>query len=146
MEAGHIGLICSNGRGAIEMQRIITEIEWHDASILEVNMQSFQDAFDRLSMRLQSDAFMKDFGKQEIQLVFKDCYKIRTELNLWMKGHDSISEVNFLSSSPWIEEERNRFVNGFGPKALSHFIITLNSNSRIEFLLTHNDCVDLEPN
>jgi hypothetical protein len=128
------------------MKTTITEIEWHDAIILEMNMQSSQDAFDRLSIRLQSEAFMKDFGKQEIHLVFKDCYKIRTELNLWMKGYDSILEVHILSSSPWIEEERNRFVNGFGPKELSHFIITLNSNSRIEFLLTHIDCIDLEPN
>jgi hypothetical protein len=128
------------------MKKTIGEIEWHDASILEMNMQSSQDAFDCLSMRLQSEAFIEDFGQREILLVFYDCYKIRTELNLWMKGYDFISEANVNSSSQWIDEERKRFVSGFGPKELTHFMITLNSNSRIEFLLTHNDCIDVKPN
>ena len=128
------------------MKKTIAEIEWHDASILEMDMQSSQDSFDRLSMRLQSEAFIEDFGQREVLLVFNDCYKIRTELNLWMKGYDSISEVSIHSSSQWIDEEQKRFVSGFGPKDLTHFMITLNSNSRIEFLFTHNDCIDVEPN
>lgn len=81
---------------------------------MELKFLSTEDAFDCLTMKLESEVFLKDYGRQEILLIFKDCYKIRTELNLWIKGKDSISEVGIYSSSTWIEEEQRRFVNGFG--------------------------------
>ncbi|MBN1187009.1 MAG: hypothetical protein JXB49_32325 [Bacteroidales bacterium] len=118
------------------------EIEWHDATITEIVLSSVEDAYDRLKIHLESESFIESFGKERLTILIKDCYKIRTELNLWIKGMDTINSVTIDNESCWINEERKSGLPK--PAQLKHFRIITNSNSFIEALLTFDDCFELE--
>lgn len=125
------------------MKVLANQIEWHDARIIEMQLFSDEDTFNRFKIKLMSDVLLQDFGASEITVTISDCYKIRTDLNLWIEGVDSIMSASIQENSTWIDEEKNRLINGFGPKKLWHFLIITNSNSQIEALLTREDCFEV---
>ncbi len=125
------------------MKISINQLQWHDAKIVSFALKSIKDSFDLLTLTLESEAFLNVFGKQEILLVISNCYKVRADLNLWITGKDSILKAEIKKKSSWIDEEKRRFVNGFGPPTIFHFEITTNTNSKIEALLTEEECIEV---
>lgn len=121
----------------------VDQLQWHDAKIIGLSMESKKDSFDLITLNLQSLAFKEDFNRKEIAVQIRDCYKIKLNFNLWVIDSDTIVDAILEKENPWIFEEKANFRNNFGPRELFYFQLCTVTDSKIEMLLTSENCLTL---
>jgi hypothetical protein len=112
----------------------IDKLPLHDSYILGIDIKTNTDHFDTITITLESSAYIDLYQTKTIKLNFKDCFKAKLDLQMWISGKDSIRSLDVLN-----EEKSIVLVNPvnkeFGPSAndLVHYHINLNiSNSNID--------------
>jgi hypothetical protein len=120
----------------------INEIEWHDAIINEIKIESQNDAYDSIKLFISSKAFLKEYNKESISIILEEVFKAKLEFNMWMSGKDVINMVSITEESEWISQVKEKLNNNFGPVNMKHFTINTNTNSRLEFLITKDLILD----
>ena len=116
----------------------LEELNFHDVYIIGINISTKKDHFEQLSIFLESEDFVADFGTDKLILEFSDCYKANLQLQMWISGKDSIRELKFVDSS----SDELKKINQMKEKGLikkddifKHCEIILNTSSgRIEIL------------
>ncbi|TGL54614.1 hypothetical protein EHQ61_01120 [Leptospira wolffii] len=119
----------------------VDQLQWHDAKIIGLSMESKKDSFDLITLNLQSFAFKEDFNRNEIAVQIRDCYKVKLNFNLWVVDRDTIVDTVLEKENPWIAEEKANFRNNFGPRELFYFQLWTVTDSKIEMLLTSENCL-----
>ncbi|MHB8125650.1 MAG: hypothetical protein ACYDEJ_08440 [Desulfitobacteriaceae bacterium] len=77
----------------------VEELSFHDVYIIGINFSTKKDHFEQISIFLESEDFVSDFGTDKVILEFSDCYRANLQLQMWISGKDSIREFRFLDSS-----------------------------------------------
>jgi len=114
----------------------VEEIEWHDAELNEIKIESLKDAYDSIKIILSSNNFIEGYNSKKITIILQEVFKAKFEVNMWITGNDVISNVSVKNDSEWLRQVSENKKGNFGPKTMKHLIIRTNTDSCFEFLIT----------
>jgi hypothetical protein len=117
----------------------LAEICFHDAYIYGISVVTGKDHFDKISISLDSNTFISDFGTSKVSLQFTECFRAELQLQMWISGKDSIRELDIIDSdsSAEIRKINDLKEKGYIKKddVFEHCEITLNtSGSKITII------------
>jgi len=120
----------------------IKEIEWHDAQINDIRIESNKDAYDSIRITISSENFVDEYNTNTLIIILQEVFKAKFKMNMWITGNDVINTVSVKNDSEWIRQIRKGKKENFGPKNITHFSIKTNTNSCLEFLITKDLILD----
>lgn len=106
------------------------DISLHDAYIVGLEVKTLRDHFECIILSVESEEFKKEFGKENIKIIFEDCYKANFALQMWISGKDTIKDYRYNSNSEWIRNVELLHDNGTIPSNIrfNHFSFELNTS------------------
>lgn len=68
-------------------------ISFHDVYILGISIYTEKDHFDNINLFLESDNFIDKYETDKVTIEFKECFKAKLLLQMWICGKDSINKM-----------------------------------------------------
>jgi len=114
----------------------ISDIYFHDAYFVGIEITTLKDHFDYVAFKLEYDEFREQFGTDKIKLIFDECFMAKMFLPMWFHGKGYLMDVYYKKESDMLDEINDLKNKKCLPKDIEfkHYCLECNSGSVIDIL------------